>query len=396
MKILWNSSVPFGNSGYGTISREIVRRLTAEGHKVAIPTKHAFWGRVEWEGIEVFEGINSRYIGNIIKRDGYDYIISMWDIWLMSEKRHYPHDKWIAYCPIDTEWIAKRYSDVLLGMDSQMPENKGPGVVIAMSKHGSRELQSIGLDPLYAPVGVRTDIFKPDKEARATYRKNFKWPDDVFVVGSVGLNYKDDRKGFIDLMVAFKELTKRHSDVRLYLHTHAEGARENTLNYTVVLNNLELYNYVLFGPQEAIDQGTIGQEQLSKLYNTFDVFCLPTKGEGFGLPIVEAASCGIPVATTATTTGPEFHKAGVVTWLIDIDWLTNGSWMPTNTWRYEPNASQILKQLEAAYNFWKFGDYTSLKHDVRKAALQYDWNKVWPKHWQPILKTLEQNKGKNK
>ena len=41
--------------------------------------------------------------------------------------------------------------------------------------------------------------------------------------------------------------------------------------------------------------------ELASLYNACDVFVLASKGEGFSLPIVEAASCGLPVITTNCT-----------------------------------------------------------------------------------------------
>ena len=395
MKILWNSSVIFGNSGYGVASREIIKRLQADGHEVALATKHQFFGRLQWEGIEIYEGINSKYIANVLEREKFDYLISFWDIWLMSGRRHFPHDKWVAYCPIDTEWIADRYRDVLLGKDSDIPSNKGPSVVIAMSKHGVRELRSIGLDPLYVPLGVNTEMFKPDKEARAGFRKSFGWADDVFVIGSVGLNYKDDRKGFIELMIAFNELRKKHSDVRLYLHTHAEGIRDNSLNYANIMNLVDeaLDEYILFGPQEAIDLNTISQERLNIIYNTFDVMCLPTKGEGFGMPIIESAAAGVPVITTATTTGPEFHEAGMAPWLIDVDHIDNKEWMPTGTWRLRARPRAILETLEKAYNAWKFEDYRVIKEGIRKASLAYDWELVWSKYWRSIFNILQENKS---
>jgi glycosyltransferase involved in cell wall biosynthesis len=267
-----------------------------------------------------------------------------------------------------------------------------------MSKHGVRELKGIGLDPLYVPLGVDTETFKPDKEARAKYRKNFGWKDDDFIIGSVGLNYKDDRKGFIELLIAFNEFRKKHSDVRLYLHTHAEGIRDNSLNYANIMNHVaeDLDRYVMFGPQEAIDMNTIDRKSLNNLYNTFDVMCLPTKGEGFGMPVIESASAGVPVITTDTTTGLEFHAAGMVPWLIEVDEIDNREWMPTGTWRLRPRPLAVLDTLEKAYNTWKFGEWQGLKSSAREGALAYDWDLVWQKYWRAVLNILQYQKSDSK
>jgi len=343
----------------------------------------------------MISGRHLAHICDMMEREKTDYIISCWDIWGLHGKRHFPKDKWVAYVPIDTEWISDFYTSVLLGTD-MVEEGRGPGHFIAMSKHGKRELESIGLESLYVPVGVNTKIFKPDPERRAKYRKAFKYDNDTFVVGMVGLNYVDDRKNFVSMFLAFKEFLKEHPNSQLYLHTHATGKDEDSLNYVAITEKLGLYDNVLFANQEQFDLRQITQEQLTGLYNTFDVFCLPTKGEGFGMPMVEAASCGVPVVTTETTTGPEFHAAKIAPWLITVDELDDKKWMPHGTFRYEPRPSEILKALECAYQAWKCSDWVKIKEGVREAALKYDWDVIWDKNWVPILNVLESNLSEDK
>ena len=391
MKIIWNSSTPLGHSGYGNVSKELVPRFKQAGHDIKIATKHWYYGCHEWQGVEMFSGLYLGHINEMLERENFDYIISCWDIWSLHGKLHFSKDKWIAYVPIDTEWIAQRYKEMLLGLDIPGQPDRGPGRFIAMSKHGKRELESIGLESLYAPIGVNTDVFKPDPEIRAKYRKSLGLADDIFFIGTVGLNYMDDRKGFIPLLQAFKEFVKEHPEARLYIHTHAPGKAENSLNYAQISDMLGLYDEVLYANQPNYDLGRMTEEQLSGLYNMFDVFCLPTKGEGFGMPMVEAASCGVPVITTETTTGPEFHAAKIAPWLITVDELDDKKWMPHGTFRYEPRPSEILKALECAYQAWKCSDWTKIKEGVRDAALKYDWDVVWEKNWKPILNALESN-----
>jgi glycosyltransferase involved in cell wall biosynthesis len=38
---------------------------------------------------------------------------------------------------------------------------------------------------------------------------------------------------------------------------------------------------------------------MAVLYRGADLLCLPSRGEGFGLPLLEAMACGTPVLTTA-------------------------------------------------------------------------------------------------
>ena len=161
------------------------------------------------------------------------------------------------------------------------------------------------------------------------------------------------------------------------------------INYHKIAANLGIGNYLIWPPQNQYALSRIDTNWLADIYNGFDVFCLATKGEGFGLPLIEAPACGVPVITTATTTGVEFQKAGLVSWLIQVDELNDLRWLPNGTWRYEPRPSEILRCLEVAYNAWKYSDYQKIKTDVRQKALEYDWDKVWDKYWMPLFNDME-------
>lgn len=51
--------------------------------------------------------------------------------------------------------------------------------------------------------------------------------------------------------------------------------------------------------------GFVPDEDLAGLYNAATMLVLPSKGEGFGLPVVEAMACGLPVAASAANSLPE-------------------------------------------------------------------------------------------
>jgi glycosyltransferase involved in cell wall biosynthesis len=49
----------------------------------------------------------------------------------------------------------------------------------------------------------------------------------------------------------------------------------------------------------------VSEEDLVLLYNCADVFLYPSLYEGFGIPLLEAMACGVPVITSNTTSIPE-------------------------------------------------------------------------------------------
>ncbi len=51
--------------------------------------------------------------------------------------------------------------------------------------------------------------------------------------------------------------------------------------------------------------GAVSQEDLPSIYSGATLFAYPSYGEGFGLPVVEAMACGVPVLTSNVTALPE-------------------------------------------------------------------------------------------
>ncbi len=75
----------------------------------------------------------------------------------------------------------------------------------------------------------------------------------------------------------------------------------------------------------AIFLGRVADEDLPDLYSGASVFAYPSLYEGFGLPILEAMTCGVPVLSSNKTSIPEV--AGNAAYLVDpysIEEITNG------------------------------------------------------------------------
>lgn len=381
MRILWSSTTPQVSTGYGVQTREIVNRLREAGHFIRIATKHFYptWVTLP-DGLEIFEGNDFNLLGQMVKEERFDIILTYWDIWMLEGKRQPERERWAAYIPIDTEWISPALASV----------SKNVRWPIAMSRHGERELIAAGLDPLYAPSGVDTTTFRPNDEGGDSVKSSYGWTDDNFVVGSVGLNYADDRKGFIPLLRAFKHFHESHPEARLLLHTRAnERMHGDLIPYFAIAANLGISHLIGWPHQLSYALGRIDDGWLNDVYNAMDAFILPTRGEGFGLPIIEAQAAGIPAFVTSTTTGPE---------LCDPDKLIQASerdlrWNASKTWRYEVSFEPVLDAIERAYAIWQSAEKSKEASNMaRGRALRYDWASIWPIFWEPIFDRLNSEK----
>ena len=111
----------------------------------------------------------------------------------------------------------------------------------------------------------------------------------------LGLAGSDPRKNTVRLIEAFRALVERGYDHQLVLTGVTHGLR-NRLERIVSLPTLRSSVHLL---------GFASQEVLVALYSSAQFVAYPSLYEGFGLPVLEAMSCGAPVITSNTSSLPE-------------------------------------------------------------------------------------------
>jgi glycosyltransferase involved in cell wall biosynthesis len=385
MRILWQSSTPECVSGYGNVSREAIRRLLKDGHFVRVATKHPHssgWSkfiyfdepRADLGAVEICDGTNTRFLNEMIEDEKFDLVYTLWDIWGLRGKRMPPRDRWLAHVPIDTERIHAALAEV----------SRIPGAVAAMSRHGERELRSLGLNPLYAPLGVDMKRFRFKPEARKDVRSRLGLGEDDYLLGSVGINYSDDRKNFINLFLAFRRFRDDlwiRIGVRTFLFLHTAANEYDTfpdmINYKRIIDQIGIADSVFFPlPQSAYMMGRLDEDFMADIYSAMDGYIQPSKGEGFGLPLIEAQACGLAVAATDTTSMPELSGQDRLRISIRTDEFDDTVYLgAADGWRTVPRPSSILKAMDSL-----FKESIVFNQEFRRkwAVDNYDWEAVWP------------------
>ena len=141
------------------------------------------------------------------------------------------------------------------------------------------------------PEGVDTEFFKPlPREDTGLRRAPFKF----LYVGKW-----EERKGVKDLVRSFCDEFSPDEDVELVLHCYSPSFSRSDPDYEVQKLNTSSHPItVSAAPLPAV--------ALSRLYTLCDAFVLPTKAEGWGLPIMEAMASGLPVIVTDYSAHTEF------------------------------------------------------------------------------------------
>jgi FkbM family methyltransferase len=246
-------------------------------------------------------------------------------------------------------------------------------VPIAMSRFGERLLREAGFFPEYVPHGIDLATFHPGDQAQA--RTALGVPADAFVVGMVANNVGRDgsRKAFTEQIAGFAELRRKHSDAFLVLHTDVDqpiGVRlrpflermlpEGSYTYS------DQYTYRRGMPPAAIAQ----------IYRSLDLLTNCSYGEGFGVPIVEAQACGVPVAVTDSTAMSELCGAG---WKVGYERVWHDS---QGAWTSVPHIGDIADAYELAYDQARSEE---LRAQAWAFAQAYDADTITKAHWEPVL-----------
>jgi len=133
------------------------------------------------------------------------------------------------------------------------------------------------------------------------FKNRYGLKDDfILYVGTI-----EPRKNISTLIKAYKKLVDSNSQqpIKLVI-AGAKGWK-----YSDIFKLIDEYKL----NDDIIFPGHIPDEELPILYNCAKLFVYPSIYEGFGLPVLEAMACGVPVITSNTSSLPEIVKdAGIM------------------------------------------------------------------------------------
>ena len=373
-KMLWHSNAPFGNTGYSTQTAMFTRKLK-DHYNLAIS---AFWGLsggiVPWNGIPVLPSDDPSGYGNSTIREHINMfgggdpvtVITLMDVWVLDPQVWGGLDL-ACWVPVDHEPAPDPVVNFF--------RNSG-AIPIAMARFGEKMLKDAGLDPLYVPHAVNTQAYRPHDKAKA--RKALGLDPDTYIVGMVAANKGNpSRKCFAEAIEAFKAFHARHPEARLYLHTEATG-RFGGVDLPGLIHRLGLDpKTVIFTDQYRAVHFPHTEEKMGEVMSCFDVLLAPSAGEGFGIPVIEAQACGVPVIVSDFSAQPELVGAG---------WLVEGATTYTaiGSWQVKPSVADIFKALTKCYGRTD-REVEAGAAAARDKAEQYDTEVVFNDYMLPAL-----------
>jgi glycosyltransferase involved in cell wall biosynthesis len=148
---------------------------------------------------------------------------------------------------------------------------------------------------LVVPHGVDTATFRPMPEVRDEIRSGIPVLDGEFVFLSVGA--MSGNKGIDLLLRGFAEVCRKFPYARLVLKgtDHLYDSKGLLLKG---IRTLSAGDQQLVLARMTYIGDSLSHEAMAMLYQVADAYVSPYRAEGFNLPVLEAAACGIPIICT--------------------------------------------------------------------------------------------------
>ena len=165
---------------------------------------------------------------------------------------------------------------------------------LTISEYTKKRMINLGCDENKIRVvypGIDHTLFHPNYEKRLKTNK--------FVIGWVGRMNLSQSKNLPMLLDAFKIVKQKNSNVILAL----DGPDFYKLESIIKEKGLVIGKDVIYN-------GCVEQNKLPNFYCSLDLYVSSSLSEGFGLSVVEAEACGVPVVCFDVGALPEVVKDG--------------------------------------------------------------------------------------
>ena len=220
--------------------------------------------------------------------------------------------------------------------------------------------------------GVDCKIFRKLKheELNENVKKlDFESDFNFLHIGQWGAgSFGEDRKNISNLVKYFIETFKNRKDVGLVLKVNM--AKNSMLDELNVKNRIELvkqgYKKEELPPIYLL-HGYMTDEEMASLYNHHKIkaFISLTHGEGFGLPLLEAAACELPILVTG--------------WSGHLDFLKNNKFIPLRFTLKEIPDAAVWNDILVKGSRWAEVDENDVKQRMEKIVKAPFKPKEWAK-----------------
>jgi len=302
------SDSPMLCTGYADQNKYLGNALVEAGHNVIL-FAHTYLGQNLEPPIKFEDGrqLNFKIIGqareqyfkdvlsNYIKENKIDVLIILLDTFML-----YPWLLEVDLSPAKSVfWFpSDGGAGIPLGCEAILKKVDCP---VAMAKFGQIQCKKLyNLDVKHIPHFIDvSNYICMSKEEKENCKAQFglKGRDVIGVVA------RNQGRKMLDRTIKMMALyAKINPNAMLLLHLDPEDAAQ-VFPIKSLIQRYGIENRVVFTGTRYYKGFNF--KDMKNVYNAMDIFLLTTSGEGFGIPLIEAQACGVPVLATNYTTTKE-------------------------------------------------------------------------------------------
>lgn len=239
-------------------------------------------------------------------------------------------------------------------------------MVIVPSKHARENLTNTG-NVTKRLIVIPESYSDACAQSDSPTLPSFDTPFNFLVFGQLtGNNPNNDRKNILYTIKWLCEAFKDNKDVGIVLKTNV--GRNSKIDRSLVKNMMtSLLAEVRHGqfPKLHLVHGDMSEQEVASLYRHPQIKALValTRGEGYGLPILEAAASGLPVIATG--------------WSGHLDFLSHGKYVSIYYQLQEVHPSRIDNKIFVKGVRWA----QPSEEDFKKRVQKFHQSSTIPKEW---------------
>ena len=270
---------------------------------------------------------------------------------------------------VSPEWISKCNEMV----DLVVVPSKHSAETLARVQYQSADGQTLRLKKpvMVAPEGVDTRVYNTEpSDPKLTEQFDFETDFNFLCVGlGMDKGLGEDRKNISSLIKWFSERFKDDQNVGLVLKM---GLVNNSLmDFETCRRKIGEFKAMAGAgqfPRIYLLHGRLSDAEMAALYKHPKIKAMVslTHGEGYGLPMIEAAACGLPVMAT--------------NWSGHLDFLQiegKNRFIPVDYELKEIPGSAVWKGVMEQGTRWAYPKEEDAKNKLKKVVLSYEKPKEW-------------------
>jgi len=353
------------NSGYGVYSRQVARWLL---EKESVETNFQLlpWGITPWK---LDTDCEAGLVGKIIEKSNPPTFSDVtFQIQLPNE---WDPNLGKFNVGITAAVETDICNPVWLGHINKMDH------VIVLSEHTKKTLETLGKENIKTPISVvplsYTDeiVNSPGFDILEDIDPSFNF---LLFGQMTGTNPENDRKNLFYTIKWLCEEFSDDSDVGIIIKTNM--GKNTVIDRQLTSGTLaNLLREVRRGPYPRFNliHGDLSAEEISSLYRSKKIKSLIslTRGEGFGLPILEAAVSGLPVIATD--------------WSGHLDFMNLGKFIKIDYSLDEIHPTRVDNNIFMQGSRWANPSEKDFKEKIRKFRKKNDLPEEWAQNLSQVL-----------